>query len=1175
MLSESGEILPSIPNTRKATRELREKPEKLTRRQARDDAKRRRRTRRRRLLSGLLILAVASLLLFVPVPAGFLKGTIQNRVRKTLGLEVTFKEAWLTVVAGRIELVGVELRNPDHPKKAFGVGTLELSGPPEGWISSQVSWPTLVIVENTDAINLRVSKSGVDLRGALEGFADRIRGAQARRPASPEGEPSSLPPSVRVVNSQVVLDSATTVTSAVSLSVSSLVFLPDLSGSEDFQVDFAGMVRAGSVSPMRGRVEYHAAGQLWNAAVSVDSLSGSGVLLSDRADLWWQAGGLRAAARIRTDPGRGLSANLAFNADSVDLADRGNGSGSLYRGPLGIDFQAFRPEDADRWNIRSLSVRGPDLDLILSGDLMGPAPVRYRVDLALTRLPGRVLSLLQKELTRHRVSVDIPTTSSLRVTAHVEGQTDQWTSSTVTGSVSIDAAQVRSPFLRRALNLGQIRGELTGRGARVSIGRWQTGEVGGSASAVLDGLPFAGAPSRLVSRFQLDGSVEELLRVARGLDLVPPEVERIEGQLRGEGQFEAPLSLQDGVLAAGQPYWTTELSWVDGRLYLANWQDAIDLESGALRIRPDELNVVRLRSRTGGVDLRWEGTLHGRDDFFWESPRFRFRTTGETTPAALGRFLDLGGVGAAGLEKAEGTLRVEFEGAGSFDSLSDSQWKGTVAGRNLAFQVPTRGAVAQVHDLNFEAALTSQTLTVHSFAGQMEDIGLEGSLSVDGKAIRLDGNLRGPVETVLRLFRRDLAEFRGEGVVPATFSASLEAVRPLESPNLPVVARWVQALAKPGAIQLNGSNSPIRPTLQATLLPDGASFWQEEMPQTVTNIRGRITADLTGLQIHNVRSQWGDVPDCIVNGRVRVGKLPTRVEFDIKAPRFRVDDWIEGWSQPPDGIQARRIYQDAHTTQTIQALAVLDGTVRAQEVSLQRMKGRDFVGRLRFESWRGAPSPLAFERIQTSCYEGTASGSLHLVVQGHGKKPDFRLVAQTMDIDVQPFLTDLLGREGQTVGLFDGYVRLGGNFGDVNTFKGEGSVLLRNTRVLGGPVLPLLGSILKATVVSDVTFTDIRGSYHIEDGKVVLNRVFMDSPGVRLLADGSIGLNGGMDLEVTAGFFSQTLNKIPGFSTVTSLFHQLGASFLKFRVTGRLEEPEVVPVPFSADLVEKLFTGGS
>jgi hypothetical protein len=180
-----------------------------------------------------------------------------------------------------------------------------------------------------------------------------------------------------------------------------------------------------------------------------------------------------------------------------------------------------------------------------------------------------------------------------------------------------------------------------------------------------------------------------------------------------------------------------------------------------------------------------------------------------------------------------------------------------------------------------------------------------------------------------------------------------------------------------------------------------------------------------------------------------------------------------------------------------------------------------------------------------------------------------------MDVNMQPFLTDLLGRKGETVGLFDGYLRLGGNFGDLNTFRGEGSVLLRNMRVLGGPVLPLLGSILKATVVSDVTFTDIRGSFQIENGKVALNRVFMDSPGVRLLANGWVGLHGGMDLEVTAGFFSQTLNKIPGFSTVTSLFHQLGASFLKFRVTGSLEQPEVVPVPFSADLVEKLFTGGS
>lgn len=1137
-----------------------------------------RRRRRRRIALLALLLALLVAILFIPVPAGLLKGKIRGIVQKELGLDVSFNGVWFTVATGTLDLDAVVLRDPRSPQTTFSVGRLAISGPIEGLLLKNKPWPTAIQVEDTAPIRARLGKGGPELTGPLADIVERIVAARRNRPATAAPAPSSTGtsgasqlPTVRILNTVFVLDAKTTDTALLSLTLQEALFLPAPEGSKDFRFEFVGVLGTATPASTTGRLRYNSADRLWEAEWLTDNLDGSFPLDGALERVWWRVKNLRSTARITASSGEGVSIGLGAASADVELASGSIGTRPLFRGPLGLQVNAFHGDDSTTWTLHSARLTGPDVDLTLGGQIDARTPHRFKVDLGVAQVPGRIYQLAQHELAEQQATFDFPTSAGLRLNVHVEGRPDQITSATLAGQITLEAIRLRHPLFAQALSLQQIHGRITNRGAELDIARWRLGEIGGSASARLDGLPLFGHSAGLSAQFRLGGDAEELVRIGRSLQLLPPQVERFDGVIRGEANLATTLAFDRGRLVALRPDWSTQVSWVDGLLVLTEWQDPIRMETGALRISPASLDIVRLRTTGGGVDIRWNGSVRG-DPVFWNDPRLTVEADGEATVPALVRLMDFEGVGLTRLQDVDGKLRVNLAWNGPLARLDQGRWTADLRARDIAFPLPLRGDTANVHRLNFDARLTSQTFAVNDIRAMIDDIEFEGKIVADDKAIRAEAKVRGAVETALRLFREDLAEFRGGGVVPAEASAGLEARDPLPSPDLPLLARWIQLLTRPGAIGVKG-DPPVRPYLRATLYPDGASFWHEEMPHSITNIRGRVTADLTGLQFHRVLSQWADVNDTVFTGKVVLGSFPVLLYFDAYAPRFDVMNWVDGWGNPPDGRHGRNIYRDAAANPTPRLMTIIQGTLHAKEVTINRLKGRNGAANLRYENWRNRENTLDIQNILVSGYDGTASGSIQMTMERRGVSPKFNIVGHFANLETQPFLTDLFGREEQTVGRFHGYLRLGGQFADLSTFVGEGSLLLRNTRILGGPIFPLLGKILKAPVVKDLTFSDIRGAYRIQSEKIIFERLFLDSPGVRLFAVGAVGFLGQLDMDISVGFYSQTLNKIPGFTTMTSWLHQFGSSFLKFRATGTLTEPELSAVPFSADMVERALGG--
>lgn len=1094
-------------------------------------------------------------------------------------MDVSFRDAWVTVATGTLELEEVVIRDPLKEGSAFTVGRLEVSGPVEGLLFKNQPWPTLIRIDGTDPIRARIGQEGPQLWGSLADLVSRIQTTVKNRrnrggptEAGTTATQASFP-GIQIRNALVILDSRTTGTTLLTLNLHAGAFYPAPDRAKDYLFDFRGMLGTATPAPATGRLRYHATDHLWEAQLTAENLDGSFPIEGNLQRLWWRVRSLHTTTRIHNEPEGELKVSVAAQSGGVELANGTDGTRPLYSGPLSIAVEASTNPTETTWTLQTAHMTGADLDITVGGEINAQSPHGFELDLAVTRIPGLFYRLAQQELAAQNAEIDFPTSAGLRLFAHVVGRPDRLTSSTITGRVSLDEIRVRYPLLPSPLTLGLIDGRLTGDGAELDIARWRMGGAGGSASARLDGFPFLGHRARLSSKFTVSGSAVELVRLGRTMHLIPSNVEQFDATIRGEGTVESELATEQGRLIALDPDWSARVSWVDGQLALADWQDTIRTETGAIQLTPGRLDIVRLRTAGGGLDVRWSGNLTGHP-VFWVDPHLKLQAEGETTLPALARLLDFEKVGNTSLQQVEGKLRLNLNWEGDLARPEKGIWKAGLRARDIAFPLALRGDTANVHDLDFDSQLTSQSLAISNLRANVDDIAVEGSLTADENSMRFDGDLQAPVETVLRLFRRDLAEFRGSGVVPATASIRLEARKPLPSPTLPLPARWADALSKPKAIGLKDDN-PIRPVLEATLFPDGASFYHEEMPHPVTNIRGRITADLTGLQIHHVLSKWGDVDDCVVDGRVVVGTFPVRVYFDIKAPRFDVLSWVDGWGHPADGRQTRALFRERTNSTEPRFMTLLEGTLHARELTLNRLKGHDAVGHLRYENWRNRENTLDVQGIRAEGYDGVASGTVQLTFPARGAPPRFNILGQFTDMDTQPFATDLFGREGQTVGRLHGYLRLGGQFNDLASFVGEGSVLLRNTRVLGGPIMPLLGKILKATVVDDITFSSIRGAYRIKNRQIIFERLFLDSPGVRLLSTGSAAFEGDLDMEVSVGFYSQTLNKIPGFNAVASIFRELGASFLKFHVTGTLTEPELNPVPFSADTVKEVFNGSS
>jgi len=1175
-------------------------------------AKWRRRLRRRvRVYFALLLLCLCALVGFVPLPVTKrARQFLAPEARKQLGVDVSIGRAWVYVAGGEVELSDVVLSDPLSRRELYRIGRVVVSGDARALFGRWGAWPERVILEDPAPVAIQLSSmGGVSLTAPLGELVRLVEAARARvanaspksAPAAAESKqardpdligppatPRETPPAPRIplislLRARISLQDEARQREVTAISLDQVTFIPNENVPGDFSIAFDGLLESRVQSPVFGRLTRRSREKRLALEARINSLEGVERIPWNGTRLWWRTRDLHFDVQATGDLREGMSVQFNARSPLIELAGGRGATRPYFASPLRLAVTAdvapggpgasgSGAGDPIRLNLHSLRLNGPDLDVTCSGAADLARTGDYLLAVSVNRFPTEVFRQMAEQLAAYQVTYDMPSTSTLKVEAQARGRFDAPASTTLSGRFSLGGLQVRHPALAAPLDLERIQGLLTPGGAEISLGRWQAGQMGGTASARLEGLLFRKRCGRLNTEFTLEGNANDLLILARKQGIIPAVVEGFDANLRGRGALSLDLALSEGAVRASEPDWEVSLSWDNGTLNLTNLQDALRLETGAIEINPQSLELTRLRAVLGGITTRWNGTLTG-SPVFWKKSRLRLEGQGETSLPVLNRCLRWSGVDAPILNEVNGNIafRVALEGPPARPERL--AWRGTLHADGVQFETPLRGASGTVHDLEFDAAVTSSTLSISNMHGYLEDIRVDGRIDLDERRIEAETRIAGPIRTAISLFRRDLGEFRGEGIVPAQATARLTAREPLPNPGAPVVLRWVQALQRPGAIDTK-PDSPIQFELNGMILPQGGSFWHEEMPVKVTNIRGRILVDAAGLTIQQAYSQWGDVQDVLVRGRVTLYPQPAKVTFELDAPRLNIKNYDRGWSQPEDGMHGGSIYRDPNLNGVERHYATIEGTVRAREVQYFGLKGKNLFGRLRFESWRAHPNTLDLTDLSVSCYDGAASGSLRFVFE-RGALPQCSTAVQAMNINIQTFLSDLLQRDEKTVGRLDGIMRLKTNFIENSSYRGAGTAILHNTRLIGGPIFPRLGKLLRSTVLEDTTFTTARIGFRILDETVWLDEIKFDSPGVQLAGQGNVGFNLNLDGTLHIGMTTPMLDKVPILGRIPDPISLVARQLVRFKVSGPLGDPKVdtIPVPATLDLWNRLFGG--
>ncbi|NBB83419.1 MAG: hypothetical protein GVY28_08435, partial [Alphaproteobacteria bacterium] len=246
----------------------------------------------------------------------------------------------------------------------------------------------------------------------------------------------------------------------------------------------------------------------------------------------------------------------------------------------------------------------------------------------------------------------------------------------------------------------------------------------------------------------------------------------------------------------------------------------------------------------------------------------------------------------------------------------------------------------------------------------------------------------------------------------------------------------------------------------------------------------------------------------------------------------------------------------------------LDVSIEADRLELADRPITDFAARLMSAR---SPGLIVVPQMRGSMFDGAigGNGSIDLPRQSYG----FHLALS--DVDLATFMQ--AGRrepirrksspesvppaEDRPSGAGDGEraasgrlsaaFSLEGRIDDPEALRARGDVQIRDGRLYDLPLSLGLLQVTHLSLPTARTFNRARTSYHMQDGRIVFERIALTSPSMRLAGEGSMDYTSGkLDLSLTSSN--------PGgldLGPVTDLIDGFRNELVTIRVTGTLEQP--------------------
>ncbi|MEI8235190.1 MAG: AsmA-like C-terminal region-containing protein [Verrucomicrobiota bacterium] len=179
---------------------------------------------------------------------------------------------------------------------------------------------------------------------------------------------------------------------------------------------------------------------------------------------------------------------------------------------------------------------------------------------------------------------------------------------------------------------------------------------------------------------------------------------------------------------------------------------------------------------------------------------------------------------------------------------------------------------------------------------------------------------------------------------------------------------------------------------------------------------------------------------------------------------------------------------------------------------------------------------LAFPALKARLAEGSVWGSGTVgILPG---LPPFTLDLLFDGVDLNRLLTDL-GQDSQgaqrSAGVVHGNLDLYGTAGDTQSLRGAAQLQLRNGRMEQFPLLQMIGKVLLIEELQDVELRQAQLDLRADEGKVFVDSLVMESPNLRLMAQGTSEWDGKLALAARLDVNAKVRRQLPGW--VDANFH--------------------------------------
>ena len=244
---------------------------------------------------------------------------------------------------------------------------------------------------------------------------------------------------------------------------------------------------------------------------------------------------------------------------------------------------------------------------------------------------------------------------------------------------------------------------------------------------------------------------------------------------------------------------------------------------------------------------------------------------------------------------------------------------------------------------------------------------------------------------------------------------------------------------------------------------------------------------------------------------------------------------------------------------SFRAATEIRGNARVDKISL---RDRFFIENLE-SPLRYDPAGLAFSNISADAAGGKITGRYEMQLQTADSP--FTAEVKFRDLQTEKLMKNAGGPGGMIEGRVEGYLNAEGKTADPNALTGEGEIVLRDGKLQQYSLLVALGQILQIDELMQLQLEQAEVKYHIAPGIVMIDRLLLRSPNIRLTGTGTISFRGKLRLDAQLALNDKVRRQL--FTPIRENFQPLtepaGYAAVDFKVSGTVDRPKT-------DLMDKL-----